>query len=147
MPNITFQHKERLILTANPTSHEKATRDAKTLFCLEQEAEIMFYIEIAQVGRAELAPSSWRSLRCGSLISVVAKKRQVAEIHQVSKIHPVVQRPFQTQVEPPQEPLEPPQEPLERPQVEPLQVKPPQSLSADQPHSSRLPPRDRKSVV
>ncbi|EFP79979.2 hypothetical protein PGT21_030077 [Puccinia graminis f. sp. tritici] len=93
MPNITFQHNERLILTANPISHEKAVEDARVLFCLEQAADIIFYLDIAEVGRAELAPSSWRSLRCGSLISVVAKSQEVATIppqHDVGSASPVI---------------------------------------------------------
>ncbi|KAI9616276.1 hypothetical protein KEM48_005252 [Puccinia striiformis f. sp. tritici PST-130] len=77
MPNIAFQHNGRLILAANPTSHEKAIEEAKNLFCLET-SDIIFYLDIASVGPAELAPSSWRSLRCGSLISAVTKNNEVA---------------------------------------------------------------------
>lgn len=77
--NIIFKHRDRLILTANPTSQQMATEEARNLFALDKEAKIDFYLHVAGVGLAELAPSSWMALQYGSLISVVVRSHGVPE--------------------------------------------------------------------
>ncbi|MBW0529890.1 hypothetical protein O181_069605 [Austropuccinia psidii MF-1] len=72
MPNIVFKHFDKLIMIANPLSVDRAVIEARHLFRLSKKDEVDFYVNLPQVGLAELMPSAWKHLEYGSVIFVIS---------------------------------------------------------------------------